>query len=142
MATSGVRIKGLAELRSRYGAAGKVIDRELHEGTQRAVLYVHSTVPPYPPKPAGSTYRRTVQLGRATTTEVRPLGGGGFVGTIGNNMKYAPWVISTEVVGSRGPQTKTHKEHGWWTLQEVVGAATEEVYRILHEAVISILRQL
>jgi hypothetical protein len=143
MATNdGIHIKGLAELMSKYGAAGPVVHDTLFKATDRAVTYVHSTVPPYPAKPAGSRYARTEMLGRATTTKVKPLGGGGFVGTIGNKMKHAPWVISTERVGSRGPQTRVHKSHGWWTLQEVVSAASREVYRIFHEAVITILKQL
>lgn len=142
MASDGFRIKGLEELYSKWSSGGKVIYDGLFKATDKAVKYVHSTVPPYPPKPEGSKYRRTEMLGRSTTTEVRPLSGRQFVGLIGNNMKYAPWVISTEKVGSVGPQTRSHKEHGWWTLQGVVEKATEEVYRIFHSAVIDILSKL
>ena len=76
--------------------------------TQKAVIYVHSTVPPYPPKPIGSSYRRTGTLGRQITTEVRTVGID-VVGLIGSPTVYSPWVISEKRVGSRGPQAWMHQ---------------------------------
>ncbi len=130
-----MKIHGLDELLHKWNAAGKAIRDALFKVTHKAVLYVHSTVPGYPAAPPGSSYRRTETLGRATTTDVRPLGGGGFIGFIGNKVEYAPWVISTERVHGAGPQTWFHKAHGWWTLQGVVEKAAAKVIEIFEDAV-------
>ncbi len=81
-------------------------------------------------------YRRTGQLGGSITTEVRPLGGKSYVGVIGTNKVYAPFVISTEAVGGRGPQAQYHKGV-WYTLQEVVEKCRDAINKIYHSTIMN-----
>ena len=105
---------------------------EMKKTTEKAVKYVHSQVPNYPPPPAGSTYGRTGTLGREITTEVRTMGTD-IIGLIGSPTPYAPWVISTEQ-GSNGagPQAWMHQGR-WWTLQGVVKKAQEAVFKFFDD---------
>ena len=74
-------------------------------------------------------YRRTNRLGQSITTAVNTVGGR-VVGTIGTNVDYAPWVISSEKTpDSGGPQAQYHKKR-WWTLQGVVADAWPHVLDI------------
>jgi hypothetical protein len=106
--------------------------------TQKAVIYVHGEVPPYPPAPPTSTYIRTGTLGRSITTEVRELGSQ-IVGVIGSDVVYAPWVISDEAVGDAGPQAKAHRGR-WYTLQGVVRKAKNAIVNIYLEELRNLLR--
>lgn len=127
------KIHNLDEVTKKYNKIlpGRM-NSALVKGMKKAVSYVHSTVPGYPPQPITSNYRRTGQLGRANTTKVETIASR-VVGTIGNNTEYAPWVISSEKIGSTGPQTNSHKAHGWYTLQEVVLKARDKVLSIIDE---------
>ena len=95
----------------------------------RAMAYIHSEVPEYPMAKPKSKYRRTGTLGRSITTEVKSLTGNRAAGTIGTKTVYAPWVISSEKVGNRGPQARWNKGR-WWTLQGVVEKAMPKVREI------------
>ena len=107
---------------------------------QKAVLYVHSQVPPYPAPPATSRYRRTGTLGRTITTEVKSLSGNDIAGSIGTKTVYAPDVISTERVGNRGPQKWMHKRTGWYTLQAVVWGQADKVRGIFEAGIRQLLK--
>lgn len=107
---------------------------------RKAVAYVHGSIPEYPAPPEGSTYRRTGTLGRTNTHEVRSLSGNDVAGLIGNKTVYAPWVISSEKVEARGPQTRTHKQTGWYTLQAVVFKAGDKVKDIFEQEIRKLLR--
>jgi hypothetical protein len=118
-------LRGQDEQERRFRNMASNIKPTLERLTQKAVLYVHSTVPPYPAPPATSTYRRTGTLGRTITTEVRSLGVD-VVGVIGTKTIYAPWVIDEK------RQAWMHKGR-WWTLQGVVAKAKSvivDIYRI------------
>jgi len=105
---------------------------EIRKTTDKAVKYVHSQVPAYPPPPAGSTYSRTGTLGRGITTEVRSMGSD-VVGLIGSPTPYSPWVISTEEApNGAGPQAWMHRGR-WWTLQGVVKKAQEAVFKLFDD---------
>lgn len=123
MATN-TQIKGLDQLQAKMSKLLHLKD-ELKKTTQKAVLYVEGEVPPYPSGP----WRREGLLGRSMTSEVRELGSE-IVGVIGNNTVYAPWVISSEKIGNRGPQRDFHGAHGWYTLQGVIQKAKNGVIQI------------
>lgn len=135
-----IRIKGLDALRSKWSSAASIIQPALKSGMHEAVLYVHSQVPPYPAPPIGSTYIRTGQLGRSITERVEELSQG-VAGYIGTNTIYAPWVISSEAVGGRGPQARVHQGR-WWTLQGVVERSAANVQKIFERVVDDILKRL
>ena len=123
------------------------------KGTEKMCDYVLEKVPPAPPAARkrypfvsfkqwlfvvasireGSMqvpYRRTSTLARTITTSVKPMGND-FIGAIGTDVVYAPWVISSESYGSRGPQAEYHKGV-WWTLQGVVREAikgAKDIYK-------------
>lgn len=134
----GISMPGLADLERKFEKAGRDLRPELEQTTDRAVKYVHSSVPGYPPPPAGSTYERTGTLGRSLTTEVRALGGD-VVGAIGTNVVYSPWVISDEPAMGAGPQAWMHVGR-WWTLQGVVEKARDAVVGIYREMVQRLLK--
>lgn len=98
---------------------------------QKAVDYVHSQVPPYPPTLANQRYRRTGRLGRSITTDVRVLGAD-VVGTIGTNVRYAPDVIGL------GKQKPIH-ENRWWTLEKVVSDNKTRAIEIFEEQLENLL---
>jgi hypothetical protein len=120
--------KGVKELNHKLLAISEGFRPMIEQATNKAVLYVHSTVPKYPAQPEGTRYRRTGTLGREITTEVRSVGSD-VVGVIGSPTVYAPWVISAEEIGGIGPQAKVHQGR-WWTLQGVVERAKEAVVKI------------
>ena len=125
-----IHIEGLDSLNRRLAKIGNV-GKELHTTTDKAVKYVHSQVPAYPPTRPGQRYVRTGTLGRSIGTEVRSLGAS-MVGTIGTSTVYAPWVISDRSVGGVGPQAWMHVGR-WWTLQGVVRKARDGVIRIYED---------
>ena len=129
-----VTIRGLTELQEKYAHKGRDIRPMLARTMDKAVKYAQSQVPGYPEPPPFSTYRRTGQLGRALTSEVREIGNAS-VGVIGNATVYAPDVISSEAVGGRGPQKWYHARTGWYTLQAVVDGAREAIIDIFRKAV-------
>jgi len=128
-----VEIRGLEELQRKAHRLGTDMAPTMSRTMDRAVKYVHSTVPPYPPAPPESRYRRTGLLGRSITTEVRALGGT-TVGVIGTNVAYAPDVISSEPANGAGPQAWYHKRTGWYTLQDVVAKAERQIIAIFEAA--------
>lgn len=137
MANIQITVAGLSKLQNKLDKIenmGHVLD----QATDKAVKYVHSQVPPYPPPPASSTYRRTGTLGRTIGTEVRNLGTV-RVGVIGTPTVYGPWVISSNsLMDGRGPQAWMHQGR-WWILQEVVKKAKEAIVAIYREALKGVL---
>lgn len=127
------KILGLDPVLNKYGRIQRDIRPILRQGVDRAVKYVHSQVPPYPPPPATSLYIRTGTLGREIGTEVRTMGAQ-VVGIIGSPTVYSPWVISDRAVGGAGPQARQHKGR-WWTLQGVVDKARGRVLDILRNTI-------
>jgi hypothetical protein len=124
-------IKGMEQLSNKMGRIAREMDSEIRKATDKAMKYAHSQVPPYPPKPANSTYTRTGTLGRRMYTQVRPLGQE-TVGVIGNNTEYAPFVIDE----NRQARQNSH----WWTLQAVVEKAWPGMVEMFREAIRRLLR--
>lgn len=93
--------------------------RIIEEGMSRGMTLIHGGLPPYPPPPASSTYRRTGTLGREITTDTA-IEGNAVVGKIGTVTEYASYVIS------RDDQAWMH-EGRWWTLDEEVEKAVDQV---------------
>lgn len=121
-------IKGFEQLQEKLRKLAN-LKPELVKTTEKAVKYAESQIPPYPP--SVSSYRRTGTLGRTMYSKVTELGSD-VVGAIGNNTVYAPWVISAEEVGNRGPQASWHSGR-WYTLQDVVKKAKNGIIQIYND---------
>ncbi len=134
-----IKIKGLNKLNKKLRRAGNNTKPAIKKATRKAVLYIHSQVPPYPPPLPNSDYRRTGTLGRSITTEVRDIGSQ-TVGLIGSAVIYAPDVISAKKVGKRGPQKRIHKGR-WYTLQGVVKKAHKDVLKIYRKMIAELLKK-
>lgn len=108
----------------------------LEASSMKALLYFHANLAPYPPKPAGSTYRRTMTLWRTITTlqgrapdalsRVERRAFGEIVAIAGTRLNYAPFVIDEK------RQSRAQKSNRWWTLQSEVkrmASGIRDMYR-------------
>ena len=127
-----ITIEGLDELIAKFKHIEGNVKPALVKAMDRSMKHVHSSVPPYPAPPPTSTYVRTELLGRSIGTEVKSLGAA-IVGTIGTPTVYAPFVIS------KGEQAKVHRGR-WWTLQQVVIDASDEILGFFQAALQKLLR--
>jgi len=127
MADSRIDIKGLDKLRLKL--AFMKDPKGVTHGIKDAALHLQKEAKVYPPKPAHSTYRRTLNLGKRWAVNVRRLGA-----TVSNNTSYGPFVQGDE-------QTWFHAETGWKTTGEIAEDETEEVVKIIKRAVDRVLNQ-
>ena len=133
--TTNVTITGLEELKAKFAKFPQVFQAALMT-TMEAVLYkVWEHVPPYPPPPPNSTYRRTGLLGRSIGVsegghklgkpgifEIRKRGGAVMSASFGTRLGYAPDVI--------GESQKAQFTGRWWTLGGVARMAEAEVIKL------------
>lgn len=157
--TAKIRIHNLDQVKGAFDRMAKSIQPTMIDTTTKAVLYVHSKMPAYPPAPASSGrtrdkggrfvrfgYKRTMQLFRSITrlqgkhpnalsrVEKGLLAGSrGFIGT---NLEYAQWVIDEEY------QAWFHTDNGWWTLQEVIEDEQDAITDIFEDGIEDMLRKL
>jgi len=117
------------DLLQRMAKYPKELDREMNKTTEAAVLHVHGSVPPYPAIPAGSSYARTLTLGRSLAIgdgqnikTVKRLGQGRYEGRFGTRLYYAPHVIGT-LTQAR------HMKH-WWTMKTVKDKAQAGIQKL------------
>lgn len=126
-------VRGLRKLHARFRRMEAETKRQILAATREVGIWLHQHLPPYAPRPAHSRYKRTGTLGKTMFTKAEWIGSAA-VGLIGSPVEYAPYVISTEPVGSRGPQTVFHKMAGWWTLQGEVKRRKGDIVRIYRKA--------
>ena len=113
----------------------KKLDDELEDAMDESLTFIHSKVPQYPNEPPGSTYVRTLTLGRslgvgggrANVREVKRLGQGKYEGRFGTNLYYAPYVIGTGEGG--GKKQAKHMSH-WWTMRNVKERSEQGIQKI------------
>lgn len=86
---------------------------KLEEPTHQGVLLMQSFMQDYPPAPPLSRYIRTGTEGRRWTTKVERTSDG-FIGRVGNNVPYGPYVQSKRF------QTRFHARTGWRTDEQAV----------------------
>jgi hypothetical protein len=116
-----ITVKGLDELRAKFGDAHPIVQRELYRAMYRAVTGELGRMPAYPPQPPNSWYTRTMLLGRSLTSmvggapgaasQVQKIGSN-VQGIVGTNVAYAPQVI--------GPSQGKAFSGRWWRLEESV----------------------
>lgn len=132
-----LHIKGLDKAQKDFARLGARFPKFTQDATLKAVLYVHQNMPDYPPKPPNSTYDRRFLLFKSVThmktkhpealSRVEPRFGS-VTGIVGTRLSYAPWVID------KSRQTRTHKAHGWWNLQDVVKGMRTGIYNVYRQA--------
>lgn len=138
-----IQVTGAAELAAKLEKMGAAMRPTLEKAMKRAVLFVHSRVPPYPSASPESSYRRTETLGRTVTTmqgagtpdalsRVESLSGE-VRGIVGTALEYAPWVIDED------RQAGQHQGR-WWTLQKVVADARDGIRKIFEEAIRNLVK--
>lgn len=126
-----VNVKGDVEFAAKIDKFHSGMGNAMEESGRRAVTYVWSQQPDYPPEPEGSTYRRTLTLGRTMTAWAGTIENAlsrveQAFGTVrayyGSMLDYAYWVI--DEVG----QAWMHQGR-WWTAQKVVRDAKDGIVR-------------
>jgi hypothetical protein len=127
-----MEVHGLEEIQRDMQQYPKEMEAAMRATTEAALLVIWGNVPPYPPAPEGSTYRRTGTLGRSLgggvdggkggqpdILEVKKLGAG-LEGRFGTRLGYAPVVIGEE------QQAEMHQGR-WWTLAKVAESSVEKI---------------
>ena len=121
-----LEVHGLDELHARFRQFPEKYSKAVAKTLQASLLVLQGSVPAYPRKPSGSTYRRTGLLGRSLGSSET----GGKVGKpdisetikahgyqeahFGTRLKYAPYVV-----GDRAAQQSSRMKH-WWTVPQTV----------------------
>jgi len=119
-----MQVEGLEELQARMLAFPAKYRQHMQLTLRKSLLDLWGNVPPYPPKPEGSTYERTGTLGRSLGSGMEGGQGAGRPdiyeithgsrmdkAEFGTNLSYAPHVIGKN-------QADVH-EGRWWTLEKV-----------------------
>ena len=139
-----IRIRGVAELDKKLGAFSSGLQLVVEDASRKAVTYVWSEIPDYPAQPLGSTYQRTLTLGRTISawagvmrdalSRIEPAFGmvKAFLGTA---LNYAHWVIDED------DQAWMHKGR-WWTLQGVVRGARDGIAQVYATALRDYVRRI
>lgn len=130
----GIEVRGLDEIHKRMQRFPKEYEQATNKTMEAALYAVQGEVPPYPPQPTGTRYRRTGMLGRSLGVsfsggrlgrseiwQIRKLGGGYNEGRFGTSLNYAQYVI-----GDRGQQSGFMSQY-WWRLEQVPGKAFNKV---------------
>jgi hypothetical protein len=123
-----IEINGLEPLLVKLGQWTPRIQQLMEKAANEGLYDVWQAVPPYPPVPPESTYRRTGTLSRTLGSsegggqtggqpdvfEVKS-GQGWVTGTFGTNLEYARYVI-----GDAGSEQAWMHRGWWWTLPQGV----------------------
>jgi hypothetical protein len=142
-----LEVQGIDELKQKYANFRPQLMKALRFGFQRALLQIWESIPPYPPPPPGSKYKRTVSGGLGGSLGISEGGGkagkpdiyavkrtGDYIeAEFGSRKDYAPYVI-----GSRAGEQAGHMSH-WWTLPEDVFEIVSPKIEKTFEVVISAL---
>lgn len=132
-----IEIKGLKELLSSMTRYPVELAKTVAVTMSASLNTLWGNVPPYPPPPSDSAYRRTGTLGRSLGSgmgggassgepsiyKVRQLGEGNYEGTFGTNLDYASYVIGDT------QQASVHQGR-WWTMRKIAERAAEKINRL------------
>lgn len=140
MAEYKVETHGLKEVVNKLQYFPKKLKALQKTGMDASMLVLWENVPPYPPPPGTSTYRRTGTLGRSLGSsegggnaggqpqiyQVKGLGSNTVEGRFGTKVSYAEYVIGENQAG--------HMGH-WWKLSSILEKASEKIVAVWQEIV-------
>ena len=136
-----IDIQGLRETIEKMSRFPNRMKAEMRDTMNTSLLILHENVPPYPPKPPESDYRRTMTLagsigstpggGKAGKPTVYSVSGSGksIEGRFGTDLSYAKHVIDPK------RQAYMHRpgykgRQGWWTMETIKERANAKIQRI------------
>lgn len=130
--------QGLEPLRRRFRRFPRIYDREVKHTLHAANATLWENVPPYPPKPEGSTYDRQGILGKSLGVdmggteqgkpqiyEVKKHGARGHMAEFGTRLDYAPHVIGES-------EQASHMGH-WWTIKDIAESSKSKIIRLFKD---------
>ena len=138
-----ITVKGLDEIRAKFGNSSPVVQRELYRAMYRAVVGELGRMPSYPPKPPNSTYIRRMRLGGSLTSLVGKAEGAAsqvqmvgknVQGVVGTNVVYAGRVIGQDQ--GRAFQGR------WWQLEPSVMSHKGQIEAEFEDAADRIVEEL
>ena len=131
-----IELHGLEETIEKMKESPRALRRLMKLGMENSLLALWENVPPYPRKPADSTYDRKGILGKTLGVD---MNGGKistkpdiyrvidrserFEGRFGTKLKYAPYVIGDV------EQARVHRER-WWTMSKIAENAKDKITQI------------
>lgn len=131
-----LEVKGLQELIKSMQAFPEELAKIGAVAMDASLHVLWENVPPYPPPPKDSTYRRTGTLGKSLGSseqggtsgdpsiyKIHSLGGGNFEGQFGSSLSYAQYVIGT------GTQAKVHQGR-WYTMMTIAAKSADKINEI------------
>lgn len=123
-----IRVQGLDEIVKRFGTADKIVKREVARALTFSAEDIVFSIRNYPPKPPGSSYKRTLMLAKKTVFKVYKQA---MRAVIGNNVSYAPDVIGdgTQAPVHRG-RWKTISQHAAAKMPRIAGYMADANRRI------------
>jgi len=128
-----VRVRGLDELVRRLSNISSRLPNAMGEAVKQSTGMIHERLAgytqDYPPKPAGSTYERTLKLQESIVEEVSASSG-----RASSDLDYAPDVMGAD------SQIPLHQGR-WWTQQDVADEMFPEVEGVFVEAVKKLVRE-
>lgn len=137
MAQIEVSVKGIEELRQRFGYIPARLPIAMGKAMGESVDLIHERISGYtqnyPPKPEGSTYERTFELAMSFDKGWTGLANK-IIGWVTSNIPYAPLVMG------EGRQAAIHEER-WYTEQDVANETTPEVEDLFVKATKELVAQ-
>jgi hypothetical protein len=138
--TKAVEVRGLTELQKQFTAYPLAYNKVMLVTMASGLLVLLENVPPYPPKPEGSTYDRKGTLGRSIGSSMSGGHSGdpdiftvkkigiGHEGKVGSQLKYAE-----RVIGDKGKQQPPFTAY-WWRLEQVIGPSFNKILGLFQKA--------
>jgi hypothetical protein len=132
-----IAIYGLEAALEMLAFQPQIVEPELHDAAEASLMGVRRPAMEYPPEPAGSTYTRTLTLGR-TWAEALPeweADKAHFEASIGNPTPYGPYVMDEE------EQAWMHVGR-WRTADDILRDAEPQIAENFERALVQIARKL
>jgi len=130
-----IEIEGLDHIKGKFARFPMEYHKREKEALVKSLLVLHQEVPPYPPKPASSSYDRTGTLGRSLGSSE----GGGQIGqpdiyeirygakmsvaSFGTRLHYAPKVIGEH-------QEEPFISIGWKNIKWIAEKSTKKIVEV------------